>query len=69
MDDVLLRQVFDALVHFVDQLAGVLLVERALGSDFTLDVAAVAQLGDDVAVIGAGEHLQTIEDVRMFERL
>lgn len=69
MYDVLLGEVADALVHLVDELPGVLLLEGALGADLGFDVAAVTQLGDDVAVVGAGEDLQAVEHVGMLQSL
>lgn len=60
VDDVLLGQVTQSLIDLVDELARLRLMHGSLGPHLGFHVTAIAQLGDDVAVVGAREDLHAV---------
>ena len=69
MDDALGGEVEEALVDVGDDALEAGVVEGAGLLDPGLQVALVAELGDDVAVAVAGENLQAPEDVGVVQLL
>lgn len=69
VDHIFLSQVLQSLEDIFDYGSGLVLVEVPLLPEPWLQIALVAELGDDVAVAVAGEDLEASEDIGMAEFL
>jgi len=69
VDDVVLRQVKQTVVHVLDDGVGLGLVEHLFHLEPVFEVSLVAELSDDVAVTIAGEYLEAFEHARVVKFL
>jgi hypothetical protein len=60
MDDVILCEVLEPLIHLVNEFASLSLFHGSFGSDAGLHIPAITELCYDVAVVSACEDLHTV---------
>lgn len=69
MDDVLLGKVAQSEIYVADDLPAVWLFQSAARAhNLGLEITFVANLSNDVAVVGAADDVMALQDVRMPQR-
>ena len=69
MNNIILPQVNQSVIHILNDRIGLYLIEYFLELESILEVALVTQLSDDVAVAIRSKYLVALEDTRVVQLL